>query len=46
MQEQKAEFVELDLNIKGKPVPYVVMYSYAPKHEAFIIARLAKEELR
>lgn len=46
MELKQAEFVEVDLNVNGRPVPYVVMYTYIPHHEAFIIVRLPRDELQ
>lgn len=36
---KQTETFVTDLNISGKVVPYRVMYTYVPKHEAFIIVR-------
>ena len=42
---REAKFFPVDLNVNGKIISYVVMYAYAPKHGAFIIVRLPKEDL-
>lgn len=41
----EAKFFDVDLNINGKVRPYVVIYTYVPAHEAFIIVRLPKDDL-
>jgi len=45
LNDSKSEFVDIDLSINGTMVPYVVMFSYVPKHEAFVIVRLPKRDL-
>jgi len=40
-----AEFIDVELSVNGTKVPYTVMYSYIPKHEAFVIVRLPKRDL-
>jgi tetratricopeptide (TPR) repeat protein len=42
---KEAKFFPVNLNVNGEIVPYVVMYTYAPKHKAFIIVRLPKKDL-
>lgn len=39
------QFVDVTLNVNGTLVPYVVMYSYIPKHQSFVIVRLPKRDL-
>lgn len=42
---EKASFFPVDLSIQGKTVAYIVMFSYIPKHKAFIIVRLPRTDL-
>jgi tetratricopeptide (TPR) repeat protein len=46
MELKQAEFFEVDLAVNGRVLPYVVMYTYVPKHQAFVVVRLQKDELR
>ncbi len=41
----KPEFFDVTLRVKNQLVPYVVMYSYIPKHQSFIIVRLPRKDL-
>lgn len=45
MQLKQTEFVEVRLNVSGKVLPYVVMFTYIPKHQAYVVVRVPKEEL-
>jgi tetratricopeptide (TPR) repeat protein len=45
LDEKKATYFNVDLTVRGKVIPYVVMYTYIPKHEAFIVIRLPREDL-
>lgn len=42
---ENAAFFPVDLQVQGKSVPYIVMFSYIPKHQAFIIVRLPRQDL-
>jgi tetratricopeptide (TPR) repeat protein len=46
METKQTEFVEVNLTVNGESVPYVLLYAYIPKHEAFIIVRLPKQDLQ
>lgn len=43
MELKQVEFKEVELNVGNKKVPYLILYTYIPKHEAFIIVRVPKE---
>jgi tetratricopeptide (TPR) repeat protein len=45
MQLKQTEYFPVDLRVRHDTVPYVIMYTYSPKHQAFIIVRLPKEDL-
>ena len=36
---------KVDLNLNGKIVPYVVLYTYIPKHQLFVIVRLPEKDI-
>lgn len=42
---EKAKSFSVDLNVNGKIVPYMVLFTYVPRHEVFIIVRLPREDL-
>lgn len=42
---KKPQFVTVDLKVNGTTVPYVIMYSYIPEHQAFVIVRLPRRDL-
>jgi len=42
---KEVEFFPVDLKVRNKDAPYVVMYTYVPRHKAFIIVRLPREDL-
>ncbi|MBN4066576.1 hypothetical protein JYU14_00640 [Simkania negevensis] len=44
MEEEQTEYVEIPLSINGEEVNYILMYTYIPKHSAFIMVRLPKED--
>lgn len=45
LELKQSEFVELQLKVNGQKVPYLILYTYVPRHDAFIIVRLPKEDL-
>lgn len=42
---KQTELLEVDLKIRGEPVPYLVLYTFIPKHQAFIIVRMPKGDI-
>lgn len=45
MKLKQVEFVEVDLRVNQESIPYVILFTYVPKHESFIILRLPKKDL-
>lgn len=46
MKLKQVEIKEVDLSVSNKKVPYLILYTYIPKHEAFIIVRIPKRDLQ
>lgn len=42
---KQVEFIDVELQINNSVVPYIVLYTYVPKHQVFIIVRLLKSDL-
>jgi tetratricopeptide (TPR) repeat protein len=45
MDLKQTEYFTINLNINGSVIPYVIMYTYVPKHEAFIVVRIPQRDL-
>lgn len=45
VEPRHAEFVQVSVPINGQQVPYVLMFAYSAKHEAFIVVRLPERDL-
>ena len=45
MQAKQAEFFPVELKVRHDTIPYVILYTYSQKHQAFIIIRLPREDL-
>lgn len=42
---KETEFFEVELKINDELVPYDILYTYIPKHKAFIVVRIARQDL-
>ena len=45
LELKDVEITKVQLRVNGASVPYLLLYTYVPKHEAFIIVRLPLGEL-
>lgn len=45
MPLKEVKLLSLDLNVNGKIVPYVVLYTYIPKLESYVIVRINQDDL-
>ncbi len=45
LEASETQMVPLDLMIQGEKVPYVLLYTYVPKHDSFIIVRMPRKDL-
>ena len=45
MRLKEVNYAPIDITINSRIVPYIILYTYIPKHKAFIIIRLPREDL-
>ena len=45
MSLKQVEFVPVELEVNKQKIPYLILFTYIPKHEAFLIVRLPKKDL-
>jgi hypothetical protein len=46
MDKKHVQYFPVDLSVNGKSHPYVVMYTYIPKHESYIVVRLSRDDIQ
>ena len=45
LKQEQVEFFPVELSVKGQEKPYIILYTFIPKHNSFIVVRLPKEDL-
>ena len=45
MPLKEVKLLSVDLNVNGKIVPYIVLYTYIPRLEAYVIVRINQDDL-
>ncbi len=45
MPLKEVKMVSVDLNINGKIVPYIIIYTYVPKLDSFVLVRINQDDL-
>ncbi len=46
MPLKEVKMISVDLNVNGKIIPYVILYTYVPKIDSYIVVRINQDDLR
>ncbi|MDF2578075.1 MAG: hypothetical protein K0S74_1559 [Chlamydiales bacterium] len=45
LELKQTEFVQVEVAINNRIIPYIVMYTFVPKHQVFIVVRIPRDDL-